>query len=104
MINISGRVLGESIINWLKAHHIPPPDMHGQCYDGASNMPGARSGVKAVLQEVAPKAMYFHCAAHRLNLSVVSACNIQAFRNTEAYVGEIFQLFSKEAETFGYIH
>ena len=27
-------VLGESIIDWLKAHHIPPPDMRSQCYDG----------------------------------------------------------------------
>ena len=71
---ITGRMLGEAILNWLKAHDISPADMRGQCYDGASNMSGARSGVKAVVQEAAPKVMYYHCAAHRLNLSVVSAC------------------------------
>ena len=49
-------------------------------------MSGARSGVKAVVQEAAPKAMYYHCAAHRLNLSVVSAYSIQAFKNAESYV------------------
>ena len=68
--------------------------MRGQCYDGASNMSGARCGVKAVVQEAAPKAMYCHCAAHRLNLSVVSACSIQAFKNTESYIGEIARFFN----------
>ena len=65
---ITGRVLGEAILKWLRDHNIPPADMRGQCYDGASNMAGTRSGVKAVVQEFAPKAMYFHCAAHRFRL------------------------------------
>ena len=82
---ITGRVLGNAIISWLKAHDISPADMRGQCYDGASNMSGARSGVKAIVQEDAPKAMYYHCAAHRLNLAIVSACRIQAFKNAESY-------------------
>ncbi len=68
---ITGRVLGEAILKWLRDHDISPHDMRGQCYDGASNMSGARSGVKAVIQEAAPKALYFHCAAHRLNLAIV---------------------------------
>ncbi len=89
---ITGSVLGEAILSWLKAHDISPADMRGQCYDGASNMSGTRSGVKAVVQE-APKAMYYHCAAHRLNLAVVSACSIQAFKNAESYIGEIARFF-----------
>jgi len=71
-------------------------DMRGQCYDGASNMSGVRSGVKAVVQEEAPKAMYYRCASHRLNLSVVSACSIQALKNVESYVEEILQQLSQE--------
>lgn len=88
-------MLGEVILSWLKAHDISPADMHGQCYDRASNMSGARSGVKVVVQEEAPKAMYYHCAAHRLNLSVLSACNIQAFNNSESCIGEIARFFPK---------
>ena len=72
--------------------------MRGQCYDGASNMSGARSGVRAVIQEEAPKALYYHCAAHRLNLSVVSACRIQAFKNAESYIGEIARFFNYSAK------
>ena len=74
---ITGRVLGEAILKWLREHDLSPADMRGQCYDGASNMSGARLGVKSVVQKAAPKAMYFHCAAHRLNLSVVSDLKMQ---------------------------
>lgn len=94
---ITGRVLGEAILSWLKAHGVSPADMRGQCYD-ASHMSGARSGVKAVVLEEAPKALYYHCAAHRLNLSVVSACSIQAFKNAESYIGEITRFFSYSAK------
>ena len=81
--------MGKAILKWLREHNISPSDMCGQCYDEASNTSGARLGVKTVVQEAAPKAMYFHCAAHCLNLSVVSACRIQAFKNAESYVGEM---------------
>lgn len=73
-------VLVGAIVKWLRDHNISPADMRGQCYDGASNMPEARSGVRAVVQEFAPMVMYFHCAAHRLNLAVVSACSTPSFR------------------------
>lgn len=91
-------MLGEAILNWLRGHDISPANMRGQCYDGASNMCGARCGVKAVVQEAAPKAMYYHCAAHRLNLSAVSACSIQAFKNAESYLGEIARFFNYSAK------
>ena len=78
---ITGRVLVPSILQWLRVHGLSPSDMRCQCYDGASNMSGARTGCKSTVQHEAPLAMYYHCAAHRLNLTVVSACNIQAFKN-----------------------
>ena len=42
--------------------------------------------------------MYYHCAAHRLNLAVVSACKIQAFKNAESYLGEIAIFFNFSAK------
>ena len=56
-------------------------------------MSGARTGCKTIIQQEALRAMYFHCAAHRLNLAVVSACNTRAFKNAESCVGEISRLF-----------
>lgn len=73
-------------------------NMRGQCYDGASNMAGARSGYNAIIKEVAPLAIYHHCAAHRLNLAIISACKISSFKNTESYIGEISRFFQFSAK------
>ena len=56
-------------------------------------MSGAVSGYKSIGLQEAPLALYFHCAAHRLNLAVGSACKIQAFKNAESYVEEIASFF-----------
>ena len=67
--------------------------MRGQCYDGASNMSGARSGCKSLAQQEASLTIYCHCAAHCLILVAVSACNIQAFKNAESCIDLIARFF-----------
>ena len=42
----------------------------GQCYDGASNMLGHKTGVAKRIQDVQPKAHPTHCHGHSLSLSV----------------------------------
>ena len=43
----------------------------GQCYDGASNMMGHKTGVaKRILQDLQPKAYPTHCHVHSLSLRV----------------------------------
>lgn len=95
---ITGNILGKAILQWLCSHGLPIANMCGQCYDGASNMSGAKSGCKAIIQKEAPLAMYFHCAAHRLNLAIVSSCTISAFKNAESCIGEIARFFSHSAK------
>ena len=56
-------------------------------------MAGAQSGCKVIILQQAPMALYTHYAAHQLNLAVVAACSIQAFKNAESYVGEIARFF-----------
>ena len=41
----------------------------GQCYDGASNMTGARNGVATKILDNESCALYIHCYAHSLNLA-----------------------------------
>ena len=41
-------------------------------------------------------AIYSHCAAHQLNLAVVSACKVEAFKSTELTIGEIAQFSSTQ--------
>ena len=41
--------------------------VRGQCYDGASAMSGAKSGVVARVHAVEPRAVFTHCYGHALN-------------------------------------
>ena len=42
----------------------------GQCYDGASNMLGCKTGVATQLKDIQPKAYIIHCHGHSLILSI----------------------------------
>ena len=43
-------------------------DSRGQCYDGAANMCGIRSGVATQLSAIEPRALFTHCYGHSLDL------------------------------------
>ena len=47
---------------------LPVSRLRGQCYDGAANMAGARTGLQARMLELEPRAVFVHCTAHVLNL------------------------------------
>lgn len=95
---ITGEVLADAIIGHLTTWGLSLADLRGQCYDGSSNMSGARSGYRSIVQQQAPMAIYTHCAAHKLNLAVVSACKIQAFKSTESTTGEMDRFFKASAK------
>ena len=92
---ITGAGLADAILQRLAAWGLPLSCLCGQCYDDSSNMSGIRSRCRTLVQNKAPKATYTHCAAHQLhvNLAVVLACNIQAFKNAESIIGEIARFF-----------
>lgn len=95
---ITGSAIAEAILQCLSQWDLSLANLRGQCYDGSSNMAGARSGCKANILQEAPMAVYTHYAAHQLNLAIVAACKIQVFKNAESYIGsQIFQVFSQMA-------
>ena len=59
------------ITDTLTSLNLPLENCVCQCFDGASVMSGKCLGVQARIREVAPKAIYVHCTAHRLNLVLV---------------------------------
>ena len=59
----------------------------------AGNMSGPCNGAAAIVRRQYPKVIYTHCMAHRLNLSVVSACKMQNVRNMFDTVGEVTRSF-----------
>jgi hypothetical protein len=68
----------------------------GQCYDGASNMAGAKSGVATRLTDLEPRALYTHCYGHALNLATQDALKgIKIMENALDTVHEITKLIKK---------
>jgi hypothetical protein len=45
----------------------------GQGYNGSRVMSGAYGGVQALIRQVQPSALYLHCEAHNLNLTINDA-------------------------------
>ena len=95
---ITGRELAGAILHSLRKWDLPLCNLRGQCYDGASNMAGSRSGCSDIVQQHCPMALYTHCAAHQLNPAVVSACKIQECRNAESFIGEAVRFFNYSAK------
>ena len=53
--------------------------VHGQCYDGVSNMSGVRTGVAKQLLDEEKRAVFTHCYGHALNLAcsdTVKGCKV----------------------------
>ena len=73
--------LSNKIIEAVQSLSLDMNNLRGQAYDGAGNMAGAISGVSTRIQRLYPKAFYFHCASHRLNLAVASSTAIRCIRN-----------------------
>ena len=95
---ITGRAIADAVMQRLTAWGLSHSDLRGQCYDGSSNMAGVRLGCRSLVQSQCPKASYVHCAAHQLNLAVVSACSIQALRQAESTIGEVARFFKFSAK------
>uniref|UniRef100_A0A1X7V0P6 TTF-type domain-containing protein n=1 Tax=Amphimedon queenslandica TaxID=400682 RepID=A0A1X7V0P6_AMPQE len=71
---LNAAALTSYIYKALDSVHLDIQECVSQCYDGASVMSGAYSGVKARIQQDNPRAIYIHCHAHQLNLALVDSC------------------------------
>jgi hypothetical protein len=90
----SGEVLSNKILESLARVGLELQWLVGQSYDGASNVRGKQSGLQARIQEVAPKAMYVWCQAHRLNLVVESLLHgCTDICNTLGLLQELYNFF-----------
>ena len=71
--DISAFTIVQSIKDALLRLNLPLAKCRGQCYDGASNMSGPKSGVAKRLRDEEPRALYLHCHGHALNLAASDA-------------------------------
>ena len=99
--NIMAETIVTAIKDTLARLGLSVTNCRGQCYDGASNMLGPKTGVAKRIQEVEPKAHPTHCYAHSLSLSVKDmTCNCQLLSQTMDIAKEIVTLikFSPKRE------
>lgn len=72
---VTGEAIADKILSQLNAWQLPPCLLRGQAYDGAGAMAGHTKGVAARISTIRPKALYTHCASHRLNLCIAKSCS-----------------------------
>ena len=69
---------------------LDPSNIRGQAYDGASVMSSGKEGVQAKIKEISPLALFTHCYAHCLNLSIATSCKLSEVRNLIGQINEAY--------------
>lgn len=70
--------------------------LHGQAYNGATNMAGKYNGAQATVRKIQPLAPYVHCAAHCVNLITQKSYTASIFtQNSLDWVNELGVLFGQ---------
>nr|CAI5856035.1 unnamed protein product [Callosobruchus analis] len=65
-------------------------------------MAGKEGGVQAILRKKYPRALYFHCSSHKLNLVVNDANAVPEIRNTVATVKDVITFFRESTTRRNY--
>ena len=90
---VSGQAIATDILEQLANWQLEPRFLRGQAYDGAGAMAGQIRGTAACIPSLYPKAVYTHCATHRLNLCIVKSCNILEVNNMMQTADKIAHFF-----------
>lgn len=91
--NTKAETIFSAIKDILIRCSLPLSQCRGQAYDGASNMSGIRSGAQALMKKEESRALYVHCLAHNLNLTlkdVTKKCEL--IRDVMSFIYDLIQL------------
>lgn len=69
----------------------------GQGYDGCATMAGHISGVQKRIKDMYPRAHFFHCASHRLNLVINDLNALTEVRNCISKIKDTITFFKESA-------
>ena len=79
--NVTGTSICATIIEALANFGLDAAFCRAQAYDGAGCMSGHLNGCQAKFQESFPKATYYHCSSHQLNLALSKACMVSSIQS-----------------------
>ncbi|XP_025196823.1 52 kDa repressor of the inhibitor of the protein kinase-like [Melanaphis sacchari] len=81
------------ILSFMEDSGLNLSKLYGQGYDGCATMAGKVGGVAKLIRNRYNKALYFHCASHRLNLVINDLNKIMVIRNTIGTIKEIIKFY-----------
>jgi len=81
------------ILSFMEDSGLNLDKLCGQGYDGCATMAGKVGGVAKLIRDRYNKALYFHCASHRLNLVINDLNKIMVIRNTIGTIKEIIKFY-----------
>jgi hypothetical protein len=71
----------------------------GTCMDGAANMRGIHNGLATRIRQLAPKALYTYCYAHKLNVAIERSCEqINCVRNVIDICKSLYEFVEGSAQ------
>ena len=91
---VTGEAIAENFFTQLSLWQLPVLFLRGQSYDGAGAMSGQIMGAASRISSKYPKAVYVHCAAHRLNLCIVKCSKIRTVSNMIDTVNSVPHFFN----------
>ncbi|XP_065883923.1 52 kDa repressor of the inhibitor of the protein kinase-like [Dysidea avara] len=90
---LTGEAIAQNILSKLNDWELEPEFLRGQAYDGAGAMAGQSKRAAVCIVSKFPKAIYTHCASHRLNLCVMKCCDIREVSNMMQTADAIARFF-----------
>lgn len=98
VVRVTGENIAHHILKALENLNLDITLCRGQAYDGGANMSGKIKGVQARISSIQPLAFFTHCASHRLNLAISTACTVPSIRNAVGVISGVATFFRDSAQ------
>ncbi|CAF1174859.1 unnamed protein product [Rotaria sordida] len=72
--------IAKAIATFIQTSDLKIEKIRGQGYDGANVVAGKLGGVQKLIKDIVPRANYFHCSNHSLDLVLAEACTLQLIK------------------------
>ena len=86
---LTGKDLYNEVTEALTSFGLDLQNCRGQGYDGAGAVSGHVNGLSVLILRENSKALYTHCASHRLNLVIGTSCKISSVCNLMDVIKDI---------------
>lgn len=91
--SMSAQSISDAILKYARECGLNLEKLVGLGFDGCSTMAGKENGVQKLIRNVYPKATFFHCSSHRLNLVVNDPNSVPQIQNSIGVIKEVINFF-----------